>query len=169
MDKQRLLEQVAADARALPGRQSPSRRWRAMCRSCANRRCRCRGWPPAPSPDPYGTFQRDLSIGLDAALAERQDGFELLPIGADIGAGEAENGWGLGSVRDPGRRRRGAWRPIDDVGPGAGEIGAMLAAPLWRGRQRCRLPSQGCPPVVPPPSIPSTKFTHFPDNTNKIQ
>ena len=37
-------------------------------------------------------FERDLGVGLDAADAERQDGFELLPVGADIGAGEAENG-----------------------------------------------------------------------------
>jgi hypothetical protein len=41
-------------------------------------------------------FKRDQRVGLDTAFCEGQDRFELLRIGADIAAGEAENGRGLG-------------------------------------------------------------------------
>ena len=40
-------------------------------------------------------FQRDQRVGLDAASGEGQDRLELLRVGADIAAGEAEHGRGL--------------------------------------------------------------------------
>ena len=126
--EQRLFEQVAADAGAaalvadLETPAADGARLAVLARHIGG----------AGAEDGHGAvtgadraFQRDLGVGLDAADAERQDRFELLPVGADIGAGEAENGRRLrDQVRILPGGDEGLPRRLDDVGPGAGEIGA---------------------------------------------
>src|SRR5204863_8024228 len=94
ISKQRLLEQVAADAGAaalvadLETPAADGARLAVLARHIGG----------AGAEDRHGAvtgadsaFERDLGIGLDAAGAERQDRLELLPVGADIGAGQPEN------------------------------------------------------------------------------
>ena len=126
--KQRLLEQIAADAGAaalVADLEPPAANGARLARLT-------RHIGGAGAEDRHGAiagadraFERDLGIGLDSAFAEGQDCFQLLPVGADIGASEAKNGRRL---RDQLRVLAGGRESLpcrlDDVGARAGEIGA---------------------------------------------
>ena len=96
--------------RRCPGRRpgSPSRRWRAITPS----RARHIGGAGAEDRHRAVAARRPHLRARSARRSRRgsgegQDRFELLPVGADIAAGEAEHGRRFaGSGRGPGRRRR---------------------------------------------------------------
>jgi len=135
MGEQRLFQEVAADARAaalvadLEAPAADGARPAVLARHIGGAGTED-GHAAVAGAD--GAFQRDLGVGLDAAPAERQYGFELLPIGADIGAGEAQNRRRFGDQRWvlPGVAE-GQPCGVHDMGAGAGEVGADVggAAP----------------------------------------
>ncbi len=101
----------------------------------------------APSPEPTAPSSAISASVSTRLMAERQDRFELLPVGADIGAGKAENGRCLrDQVRVLAGGDEGLPRRLDDVGPGAGEIGADVGgAALGAANDSAIALSQGLP------------------------
>ena len=92
-------------------------------------------------------FQRNQRIALDSAFGERQYGFELLPVGADIAAGQSEQRRRLvDQFRvDPGIGES-QLRGLDDAGTRAGEVGADVGGAALGARQ-----DNACQPSRPPP------------------
>ena len=150
MGEQRLFQQVAADA----GAAALVADLKTPAADGARRAALARHIGGAGAEDGHGAvagadsaFKRDLGVGLDAADAERQDRFELLPVGADIGAGKAENGWCLrDQVRILPGGDEGLPCRLDDVGASAGEIGADVGGAAFGAADdsaiACR---KGCP------------------------
>src|SRR3954466_2281936 len=124
MGEQRLLQQVAAD----PGAAALITDLKAPAADGARRAALARHIGGAGAEDSHGAvtradcpFERDLGVRLDAADAERQDCVKLLAVGADIGSGEAENGWCLrDQVRILPGGDEGLTSSLDDVGASAG-------------------------------------------------
>ena len=138
MRKQRLFKQVAADAPAaalvadLEAPAADRLRHAVAPRHVGGAGAQDRHRAVAFADRP---FERDQRVGLDAASGEGQDRLELMGVGADIAASEAENGLCLG---DEGGVLSGVQkslpRGVDDVLARPGEVGAdvgraALAAP----------------------------------------
>ena len=99
MGKQRLFQQVAADARAaalvadLKAPAADGARHAVLAHHIGGAGAEDRHRAVAFADR---AFERDQRVGLDAAFGERQDRFELLRIGADIAAGQPEHRRGFG-------------------------------------------------------------------------
>ena len=149
MRQQRLFQQVAADARAaalVADLETPAADGaRHAVAAHQIGRAGAEDGDRAVAVIADRAFERDQRVGHDAAAREGQDGFELLGIGADIGAREAKHRRRLAD-----QRRilagfgKGQPRRLHDVLARAGQVGAdvggtALAAPddiAVSGRER---------------------------------
>ena len=175
--EQRFFQQIAAEARAaalVTDQKAPAADGAGL--SVASRQVGASGTQhddrPVACPD--GALERNQRVALHHIALERQDRFQLLPVGAHIAAGETEHGRRLRhQLRVLAGIQEGQSRRLDDALPRAGQIGADIGGTAPGAPDDTAVCSGERGPATGAAAIDSENHFHAansskPDNTNKI-